>query len=310
MQHYISTFKNQLTEISWFSFLKILAMIFLASVFLQLAFTSRESIVLLKKSVLVTLLSLIVLKDMLEAPAAFRRVKAARQQGANWMQSLAELSPPEFPALLRLERSMWQGCWYWLSRKTPIAPVAGQQFGFWSKSTYSTIFLVLLIGLATEIPFSALMVPIMTQDAHTRTLVHCILLALTAYSLVWILGDRYWIRHSCHILAEDTLHLKLGSRSMGKIPYMAISACENFAVDNNQPSWKKFDYPKASIILSPYDKPNLVISLHADAHLHIWHFQLQKTDVQKIYLYVDEPNQLKLALQMHIANHQKSGQSN
>ncbi|MBI1770877.1 MAG: hypothetical protein HYR68_00630 [Burkholderiales bacterium] len=299
MHNSTSTLRQQLTGMSWFGLLKILMMVFIASLLLTIALPSYAA--LLKEVTTISLLLVIVLKDLLEAPTAIRRAKASRQHGGNWLQFLAALLPPEFPAVLRLERTMWAGCWQWLTRKTPAAPVPGRVFGFWDKGSYSTIFIVILLALATEVPFSALMVSLMAPDAHTRMLVHGIMLMLTMYSMVWLLGDRYWVRHSCHVLTEDALQLQLGSRSSGVISYAAICSCERFVVDDKQPSWKKFDYPENSIVITPFDKPNLVISLHANAQVQISHFQLQKTDVQQIYLYVDEPGQLTMALQAYLA---------
>lgn len=295
MHQSISTLSQQLTGMSWFGFLKILVMVFIGSLLLTIALPSYA--VLLREVTTITLLLVIVLKDLLEAPAALHRAKASRQHGDNWIQFLAALLPPEFPAVLRLERTMWAGCWQWLARKTPSAPVPGRVFGFWDKGSYSTIFIVVLLALATEVPFSALMVSLMAPDAHTRTLAHGIMLMLTMYSMVWLLGDRYWVKNSCHVLAEDALHLKLGSRSSGVIPYAAICSCERFAADDKQPSWQKFDYPEKSVVITPFDKPNLLIKLRANAQVQINHFQLQKHDVQQIYLYVDEPGQLTMALQ-------------
>lgn len=299
MYHSIFALRQQLTEISWFGFFKILMMVLIGSLLLTIALPSYA--VLLKEVTTITLLLVIVLKDLLEAPAALRRAKASRQHGDNWMKFLAALLPPKFPAVLRLERTMWAGCWQWLTRKTPAAPTRGRVFGVWDKGSYSTIFIVILLALATEVPFSALMVSLIAPDAHTRTLVHGIMLMLTMYSMVWLLGDRYWVKNSCHVLTADALHLQLGSRSSGVIPYVAICSCEKFAADDKQPSWKKFDYPKNSVVITPFDKPNLLIRLHANAQVQLNHFQLQKTDVQQIYLYVDEPGQLVMALQTCLA---------
>lgn len=265
MYHAISTLRQQLTGMSWFGFLKILMMVFIGSLLLTIALPSYA--VLLKEVTTISLLLVIVMKDLLDAPAAIRRAKASRQHGGNWMQFLAALLPPELPAVLRLERTMWAGCWQWLTRKTPAAPTQGRAFGFWDKGSYRTIFIVVLLALATEVPFSALMVILMAPDAHTRTLVHGIMLMLTMYSMVWLLGDRYWVKNSRHVLTADALHLQLGSRSTGVIPYAAICSCEKFAADDKQPSWKKFDYPENSVVITPFDKPNLLIRLHANAQV-------------------------------------------
>ena len=306
MYRSISRLRQQLTAMSWFDFLKILMMVFIFSLLLTKALPSYA--VLLKEVTTIALLLVIVMKDLLEAPAAIRRAKASRQRGGNWMQFLAALLPPEFLAVLRLERTMWAGCWQWLTRKTPAAPTQGRVFGFWDKGSYSTIIIVILLALATEIPFSALMVSLMVPDEHLRTLVHGIMLMLTIYTMVWLFGDRYWIKNSRHVLTADALHLQLGSRSSGVIPYTAICSCEKFTADDKQPSWKKFDYPKNSVVITPFDKPNLLIRLHANAQLQINHFQLQRTDVRQIYLYVDEPGQLTMALQPYLATQEIAAQ--
>ncbi|MFZ6657666.1 hypothetical protein [Undibacterium sp. TJN19] len=282
-------------NLSWFDFLKIQVVFFFTSAVLSLIIKSPETR-LLNKFTLPAMLIMLVFKDLSEATAALQRLKKARQQGGGWVACIPTLLPSEITAFFRLDRAMWRGFYAWLSQKKTTRHPEGEAFGFLNKGSYSTVFAIILLALCTEIPFSALMIALIEADPAKRHLVHIILFALTAYSLIWLLGDRYLVNHSHHILSETDLYLKVGARSTGKIPRSAIVSCEYFTHDDAQRPREKLRYPANSIVVTPFDRPNLVISLHADAILEISHFQLNRTGLTKIFLFVDQPARLKLAL--------------
>ena len=242
---------------------------------------------------LVTPLTLIVAKDLACFPLSVARVKSAKARGAAWPLFLWALAPPEFLSYMRLDGAMWRGVFNWLLRRQHPSQPTGTPFGYLERGSYDTVICLVLVALIVEMPVDVLIASVMAKTPEQRHMLHLIFGLIAAYSLVWVLADRWHVlgrRH--HILTETSLELDIGARGFGSIPLDAIAGCER--LDESPQSWcmRNAYALHATRKLTPFDAPNLVLLLKPGCDVQLCLLQQKRGGDGPIFLYLDRPELL------------------
>lgn len=253
-------------------------------------------------------LFLLVAKDIACLPLHVTRVKAARGLGATWARCLYLALPPGLLAYLRLERAMWGGFFGWMLRRAQPARPAGAALGYLERGAYGTVICCVLVALCTELPIDVLIASVIARTPRQMHLLHIGFGLVVAYSLVWVLGDRWYVagrRH--HVLTSTHLQLDIGARGSGSIPLDAIAGCERLT--GSRKAWcQQHTYSlHTTRQLTPFDAPNVVLTLQPGCDIRLNLLQLERGGDGPIFLYLDRPELLSAALLTTASERQRNG---
>ena len=242
----------------------------------------------LRKLGLILPLALIAAKDLAHAPDALRRLRVA----TDWRSRIAALLPPELVGMLRLDRLMWRGFAQWLRRRPAASMPEGIALTYLQRGAYGTAVGVVMVALFLELPIDVLIVNLWIDDAQVRNVIHLVCAIGALYSFVWVVGDRWHVGAGRHVLADDTLHLRVGVRSEGAIPLSTIERVE--AVTEAPDRWRRRlgIHQSDTLLVTPFDKPNCVLVLRPDADVTILHWQVRRRAPRYVLLYLDRPELL------------------
>lgn len=236
-------------------------------------------------------------KDLSHWPDARARLRAALAARA-WRRVLSACWPPELIGLLRVDAAMRHGFVNWLRRRPQPPLPAGATFTYLEQGTYRTGIAIVLMATLFELPLDAAIAPLFITDGHKLLVLHA-LLALGALStLAWVLGDRWLVGRGCHVLTEDGLVLRVGARTTGTIPLAAIAgACR---IDVAPMAWcrRRGIARHKTLLASPLDKPNAVLILKPDSCVRLVHMGVERSGLDCVFLYVDQPRHLLHALRI------------
>jgi hypothetical protein len=173
--------------------------------------------------------------------------------------------------------------------------VAGQDLALssWSGSQYRGILLGLLLLLAVEAPLVHLLIGNIMDPGTAVTVVQRLLLGLSVYGAIWLIGDARLMKESSHLLGPDGLDVSLGLRWRGHIPYRAMAGVEATAVEG-EPAGGSV----VSITPVTLDVPNVILRLREPVEL-TGLFGIRKAATE-VRLYVDEPRALVDHLKKHL----------
>lgn len=237
-------------------------------------------------------LLLLVAKDVAQLPDVLARLRTLRGRHSGVADWLAACLPPGLPGWMRLERALWRGFFGWLLRQPRPARPAGMRFTYDAQGAYSTFIALGLFSVFVELPLDAAIVPLLLRDPAAAQVVHLCVALGCAYTLVWLLGDRWLVRGGCHVLTDTRLDLRVGARASASIPLEAIENAQLL----RQPldAWRRANgvRPSQAVNITPFDKPNLVLRLRAGADCAIEHHGVVRTGVRYVSLYLDCPEQL------------------
>jgi hypothetical protein len=240
---------------------------------------------------------MVIAKDLAGTPQFLQRVHSVTVAGSSWRDRVAALFPPEFIALLRLERALMRGFLSWAARRSPPTRPDGVKLTYLERGAYSTAIAIALFSVFVDIPINMLIVSVLPMiEPEQRVMFHLIFGLGAAYSLVWVLGDRWQVRGGCHVLTSTGLDLQVGARTLGTIPLSAIAACER--VDEKRVVWcrRKGIRMHSTLLVSPFDQPNLVLVLRPDSGVTLTHYQMEQVNPTYVFLYVDRPELLAAAV--------------
>lgn len=221
------------------------------------------------------------------------RSRLGRANNATFMRKLILILPPIFPAVIQINRATFTNFLKWL-RRSPVAglTVNGEKFQFLEKGQYGTALIIFFLAMLVEIPFSALLISLIGHNPAQNFRVHMSLLAITAYAIIWVLADRWALKASSHALTTEFLHLRLGERISADIPTRKIVNAELM----NEPTrlWcvRNGKSSLDTLVVSPIDAPNLVLTLEAEASVEINCFKTRRQAPAYLFLYVDDPRRL------------------
>ncbi|WP_020655667.1 hypothetical protein [Massilia niastensis] len=241
-------------------------------------------------------LILLAAKDLAHAPDAWQRLRAARAARKPWHAHLTALLPPGLPGFAKLDRLMWTGCLRRLRRQAPAPRPDGVALTYLERGAYGAAAAGVLVSVLLELPVHAMLVNLFVKDAGRLAIVHAAGAASAVYALVWVLGDRWHVGAGRHVLTEDALDLQVGARTSGVLPLAAIEGYE--AVNDTLRVWRRRRGVGSAetTLVSPFDKPNCVLVLKADAQVEILHHQVRRQAPRYVFLYLDRPELLAARL--------------
>jgi hypothetical protein len=288
-----ATLFARLRDTSWSTLLGYMYFLMIAGLLFKLALPASIR-PYLRGPLLAAPLVLLVAKDLSHLPDLLLRVRAV--SGAGWLATLRALLPPKLFAMFNLDREMRRGFIAWLRRIPAPAPPAGQSFGYLERGSYGTVVAIILVSIFSEAPFAGLISSIVVDDPAKRLWVHLILGALSAYSLVWVLADRWAVRASAHVLADACLLLQVGARTRCPVPLAAIESCQR--IDEPPAKWcaRHGGRVDRALLVTPFDRPNVVLTLADGADVSAWHLGERRGGLKHIFLYLDRPEALVAAL--------------
>lgn len=241
-------------------------------------------------------LVLVAAKDLAHAPDAWRRLRAAR----SWSARAISLLPPELPGMLRVDRQLWLGCLRRLRRQPAPAPAIaaqGVKLTYLERGAYGTAGAIAVVAMVVGLPMDTLFISLFVEDPQAQAVLHALRAAAAAWTLAWLLGDRWHLGAGAHVLAEDALHLALGARSQCLLPLAAIAHCER--VDLPVRDWcrRRGVARSDTLAVTPFDKPNCVLVLDGSAQVEVRHYGVLRRLPRYVLLYLDRPE--LLAAQLH-----------
>lgn len=283
----LNTTAAQLRRTSWLQLALCAYLAFIGIGVLRQALPDELAAALRPAGLLLPLM-LIAAKDLAHAPDALGRLRAAR----GWRQGFTALLPPELVGMFRLDRLVWSGFTQWLLRRKPVPAPDGVELAYLQRGAYGTAVGVAMVALFLELPINVLLINLWVADAAMRLVIHVVGGIGALYSFVWVLGDRWHVGNGCHAIADGVLQLRVGVRSQGSIPLCAIERCER--VDEAPERWRRrhgihaFD----TVLVTPFDKPNCVLLLKAEAGVTLLHWQVRRKAPRYVLMYVDRPELL------------------
>jgi hypothetical protein len=250
----------------------------------------------LRHASLILALCVLAAKDLAHAPEAWRRLRAAIAERAPWQRILAALLPPELVGLLKLDRLMWVGCLHRLRRRPQAASPDGVALTYLQRGAYGTASAIAFVMVFIELPLDAMIVNLFVKDPDHLLVVHVLCAAAALYTLAWVIGDRWHLGAGRHVLTADALHLDVGVRASGVLPLASIERMET--VNEPLTAWRRKHGAGrgATLVVTPFDKPNCVLVLKPEAELGILHWQVRKRVPQYVFLYLDRPELLAARL--------------
>jgi hypothetical protein len=241
-------------------------------------------------------LLLFVVKDLAQLPDVLVRLRALRGRRSRPSEWLVACLPPGLVGWMRLERALWSGCFGWLHRRPRVARPSGLSLTYDQQGAYPAVTALALFSILVEMPISAAIMPLFIKDPAEMKVIHCLLVLGSLYSLVWVLGDRWLVRGSHHVLTEHYLDLRVGARASASIALDAIEDAQ--LLREAVRDWRK-EHPHRSaeaVSVTPFDQPNLILRLDVNAGCYITHHGVTRCGVRYLFLYLDRPEHLLAAL--------------
>jgi hypothetical protein len=286
-----------LDETSWWTILGYAYAVFSCGS-LALLFLPEPVAAALHRPLLVAVLLLVVAKDLAGAPDFARRMRQVARPGTAWSARLGALLPPEFLALIKLDRAMWRAFFCWLRRATPPARPPGTVLTYTKQGAYTTVLAIAIFSVLVELPIDAAIASLFLQDKPTaRTVLHAMSALSALYTLAWVVSDRWLVRAAGgHVLTDTALDLSVGIRAFGTIPLAAIDSCTG--IDEKRDAWCRRHgiALRDTALVTPFDAPNLVLRLRPELPVTITCYQRERIAPLYLFLYLDRPEQLANAL--------------
>jgi hypothetical protein len=282
-----------LRALRWRTLLRHLLRALLVLGLLRLLLHAPAQRALLGESVAAVALALVTLKYGLELPLGWRRALALRRAGGRVHRVVLATQPPEWAALLRLVAALLRDLGRWGRRRSPPALPDGQRFGFLRRGSYRALPLLMVVSLVAELPLLSVLLDALKAGPG----VHRTVLGLSVFALALMFGDRWAVRASSHVLDARSLHLHVGERCRASIARSAIVGCEPAARGG------RVHARRGELVVSPFDAPNLTLTLDAAADTRIEHLKLPHTGVHRLHLYLDDPQALAAALASPMPSH-------
>jgi hypothetical protein len=234
-------------------------------------------------------------------PDVLGRIRLARRARAGPLAWLAAAVPPEMIGVLRLERTLWRGFVCWLRRSPAPAAPDGLQLGFLELGSYRTVVAIVLLLACVELPVDGMIASLLIKGEGARRAIHIGFLLAGVYSIVLVLGDRWLVCARGHVLAGDLLDLRAGTRAAARVPLAAIDGWELLREPRAQWCRRHGVSLGQTAVVSPVDRPNLVLRLKPGADVCCMHWQRERGGVSCIFVYLDRPETLLHVLGRRLA---------
>jgi hypothetical protein len=262
----------------------------------KIVFTDPNARMLLRIVAAASFFGSLAFKYALELPDGLRRGAARRRAGASLRAWLAETQPEELRGWMRLHRAQGKAFLAWAFRRPLPASPPGQGIGYLRRSSYPTLVIIVLLGACIEMPVLYLLVGAQQLPHSTIMALHSAIAGLTCASVAWVLGDRYLLGAGHHLVTANELVLNLGARCVGRIPLGAIASCRVLSRRGPNGDETKVSPATDLLVVSPFDRPNVEISLAESNVVVVTHLQRRRAGIRRLVLYVDDPSGFAVAL--------------
>jgi hypothetical protein len=241
----------------------------------------------LRSSIKLAWLAFLVLgfaaKEAVDAPLnwgrAARRFRAERRP----VRALFEAIPCEIRGWFRTFWAWQLGFVTWLLDRMPPKEAGDPVTGYLRRSGYTSLLPMLVASSLVDIPLLHAFVEFAAIPAAQKPWLHLGALGLHVLAFTSLLGDRYLLGAGQHLATDTHLHIALGARAGGLIPLQSLAA-----VDRLRPDFKLGRLGPDEVVVSPWDAPNLMLTLSTPASLQV--LGAPRNGLCKLYLYVDEPD--------------------
>lgn len=247
-------------------------------------------------------LAVLLLRLASELPAGWQRVRTLRKAGAPFVRQVLAMVPQDLRGLLRFAGAQFGATLLWVRGRPPCAAPPRGAFTFYAKSQYPTVFAIALISVAVEIPIDTMVMGFFEPDPERLARLRTIIFTGLAAIVLWLIGDRHWLRHTAHVIDSDTLTLRLGARFGATIPLAAIAGARLIKgrkeLSQAMPAWLRQNgfEPAETVLASPFDLPNVALLLDPSVPVDIRKYKIARTGVRHVLLFVDDPRDLVLSL--------------
>lgn len=233
-----------------------------------------------------------VAKDLAQIPRVLVAMHNLRGQRAGVLRYVLTWLPPALIGAARLDRALWGNFLKWARRQpTPLRP-AGIRLSYHERGAYPTVVALGLFSVLVELPIGEAILPLLIANSSATKAIHLLSALSAAYSLVWLLGDRWSVRHGYHVLTDSHLDLHVGARAKAYIPLAVIEDISPLHESMDEWRAKRSLRHAETVNITPFDKPNLVVRLSPEADCMIYHHGLDRNGTRYVFLYLDHPGQL------------------
>jgi hypothetical protein len=169
-----------------------------------------------------------------------------------------------------------------LIRRQPLPePSHNQPFPFMRKTQYFTILMVVVVLSVIEVPVAHVLINHFL-DGTTATVAHVALILLHVYSYFWLAGDYRQLHESYHFFEDDGLHISLGKRFQGVVPYDAMSEMGHLS------SNRRHKEMSGLLKVTPFDDSQVYIALNREVTIKFIMGIPRKA--QELHFYIDDPD--------------------
>lgn len=268
-------------KLSWYQSLGVALLIFVMARWLNKSYAIPYLPVSLATMVL-------LLRYLNDWPEMLKQFRYGDHNARQWRVFV----PPFLSAWWRYNCAACASFWTYLQRQaaSPVAscPHTETRFTYLERGQYQTVFIIILLALFVEVPFSALMINLLNLAESVKQQAHTILLSLTLYSLFLLIADRQQLKQSCHQLFADHLSLRIGQRFAADLPLHLVVQIRLFKEDKrlwcSQQKVSLFDCQQ----VSPADAANVLIEVQPERCL-MQSFKLSQPLPRFVFIYVDQP---------------------
>jgi len=239
------------------------------------------------------------------------RNPSSDKEGHAYMWHLLERAgvPERWRRHVLLEMELYSACgralFFWRSpRKGPQSKAGtGLAFAPMRESTYGGLFVALGFLALAETVLVHLGIDYVLSDGILKEVIRWVLLFGNLYLLVLLLGDYKLLWESRHWLADNGLHVELGARYRGFVPYASIAAVSTGSVESEEdqqayrlPDSKKTEKQRLTGRVTPFDEPTLRIELEEAATFYGFFGFGEPMKLQYLNLFASEADQFAARL--------------
>jgi hypothetical protein len=221
-------------------------------------------------------------------------VRALRQPGDTWArlrETLRESLPAPVAEVAFGEVRLMSAMVATLLRRPLLVPESSPTV-FVPMAASRTEWLIPVVTLAMLVEGTAVHLLLYALGARGEWL-HGVLLALNAYTLLWLMGDRRLMRQSAHRLEPEALELSLGLRFSARIPYEKLARVLPLRTEAERRSVQPRGGKKNPAV-TPFEEPNVHLCLHEPVRATLF-FGITR-QVEHLDLFVERPEEFIAAL--------------
>lgn len=284
---------TQLQQPSWAEYLRRFAGPTLVALCIVSLVRDPNLRTLLKHLIIAFFIAAFAAKEIADFPATLRRALREHRSERRPLIFLLSLLAPELAGWIRTLGNLIVGFLSWGARRRPPTDrTEGLRITYLQRSGYGVLIPLAILVLLTDVPVSMLLLPALGVPEVHHVALRAAILFVGLTNLACLLGDRWHISARHHVLTKDKLLLRIGVRFDATIPLSAIQdvrlvgRSERICV-----AWSKRE-----LLASPFDRPNVKISLTDSSDVKITSLGCAFNDASSVYLYVDDPESLLVHL--------------